>query len=475
MTDGRRFVETARAVARQKPVIALKVGRFESGQKAAASHTGALAGSDAAFEAAFEKAGILRAETSEQMFDWAEALADCPLPKGRNIAVLTNAGGPGVIAADSLETNGLRMAQLGKATLKALSLHLPSAASLHNPVDMLASASPEMYAACLKILLADSNVDGAIAILPPPPMFTAESVADALIPIIRASDKPAIITLMGSALTEQAAEKFQRANVVTYPFPERAASAFGALVKRAEFLKHEVHEEAPRNSVGLDTPLRGSSTNNADELLAVYGIPTAPIQLARSTDEAITLARRLGFPVALKIASPDILHKSDVGGVLLNVQDEEACRTGYAQILERAKAAQPGARIEGVHIQPQIPPGQEVIVGAVRDAQFGPLTMFGSGGVEVEGLKDVAFALAPLSQVEAESMMRKTWAGRKLKGFRNLPPADEEAVKDVLIKLSRLVMEHPEIAEIEINPLRVLGQGTVALDLRVTWGEKALE
>ena len=491
VSDGKRFVQAAGEVTRRKPVIALKVGRFESGQKAAASHTGALAGSESAFDAAFEKAGVLRADTSEQMFDWAEALADCPLPRWSSgldtlaknahysttrahhgIAILTNAGGPGVIAADSLEHHGLTLAQLAESTREALSAILPPAASVNNPVDMLASASPETYAACLKILLNDPGVDGAMVILPPPPMFTAESVADALIPIIHASDKPVIITLMGSALTERAAEKLQRANVVTYPFPERAASAFGALVKRAEFLAADneavgrvaaVSRYIPSELLDLQ---RRIETNNPEELLAAYGIPTAPIKLARDEQEAIAIASELGYPVVMKIASPDILHKSDIGGVLLDIQDVESLQSGYAQIVDRVRVAKPEARIEGIYIQRQIPPGQEVIVGVVRDPQFGALMMFGSGGVEVEGLKDVAFALAPLNQAEAESMMRKTWAGKKLSGFRNLPPADEESVRDVLIKLSWLAHENESIEEIEINPLRVLSEGAIAVDVR---------
>lgn len=475
VSDGRRFIEVAGAVARQKPVVALKVGRFESGQKAAASHTGALAGSEAAFEAAFEKAGILRAETSEQMFDWAEALANCPLPstapggvsqdaaqmKG-GIAILTNAGGPGVIAADSLETNGLRLAQLTDSTLRELSAILPAAASLNNPVDMLASASPETYASCLKILLAESNVDGALVILPPPPMFTAESAAAALIPVIRASDKPVIVTLMGSALTERAAEIFQRANIVTYPFPERAASAFGALFRRAAFLATKTQGRRELIPSRFD-----SRAVNTEELLSAYGIPCAPIKLARSADEAVIIANELGFPLVLKIASPDISHKSDAGGVLLNVRDIESLLQGYTQIVERVKAAKPEARIEGVHLQPQIEQGQEVIVGMARDSQFGALMMFGSGGVEVEGLRDVAFALAPLDRTEARSMMRRTWAGRKLKGYRNIPPVDVEAAVDVLVKLSRLAVENDSIEEIEINPLRILEKGAVAVDVRM--------
>jgi acetyltransferase len=463
VSDGRKFVEAARSVTEYKPVIALKVGRFESGQKAAASHTGALAASDTAFDAAFDKAGILRAESAEQMFDWARALENCPLPRGKNIAVLTNAGGPGVIAADSLEHHGLTLAQLHEPTLKALLATLPSAASVFNSVDMLASASPEQYASCLNLLLEADNVDGALVILPPPPMFKAENVAEKLIEVIHQFDKPVVIALMGSTLIEQASKTFQLANIPTYPFPERAASALSALVKRAEFL-----DRRPQTN---DHKVRRPSSavnSSPDELLESYAIQTASIKLARDEHEAIAIAKEFGFPVVMKIASPDILHKSDVGGVLLNVKDAQSLSSAYALMMKRVKESKPEARIDGVHLQRQIAQGQEVIVGMVRDPQFGALMMFGSGGVEVEGLKDVAFALAPLNQAEAEKMIRKTWAGRKLKGFRNIPAADEESVIDVLIKLSWLAFENEDITEIEINPLRVLDKGAVAVDVRMS-------
>jgi acetyltransferase len=488
VSDGRRFVDVARDVTQRKPVIALKVGRFESGQKAAASHTGALAASDIAFDAAFERAGILRADTAEQMFDWARALESYPrgldtwrlqrhysTTKQNGIAILTNAGGPGVIAADALETNGLSLAKLNEPTLKALIAKLPPAASVFNPVDMLASASPDQYAACLKSLLEDSNVDGVMVILPPPPMFKAEEVAEKIIESVESSgfpladgklsdsEKPIVIALMGSTLVEEARSTFERSNFPTYPFPERAASALGALSRRAEFLATETqsHRELKKS------PRLRDSVANPDDLLAAYGIETAPISLGRSTDEAISIANKLGYPVVMKIASPDISHKSDVGGVMLNIGDAQSLQGGYTQILKRVKELEPDAQIEGVYIQRQIPQGQEVIVGMLRDPQFGPLMMFGSGGVEVEGLKDVAFALAPLNQAEAGKMIRKTWAGRKLQGFRHIPPADEDSVIDVLINLSRLAMENEKIEEIEINPLRVLNKGAVALDVRI--------
>ncbi|HRQ23023.1 MAG TPA: acetate--CoA ligase family protein, partial [Anaerolineales bacterium] len=455
ISNGRRFVQTASEVTKHKPVIALKVGRFEAGQKAAASHTGALAASDTAFDAAFEKAGVLRAETAEQMFDWARALEMYPRgfdrlrsTTGARIGILTNAGGPGVIAADSLEREGLELAHLSDSTLEVLSAILPPAANIHNPVDMLASASPEQYAKCLEILLQDEDVDAAMVILPPPPMFKAEEVAKVLNEVIGKFKKPVVVALLGSTLVEKAVETFASSKVVTYPFPERAASALGALVKRAHFLKHDGHDP---HSGGLVAQRKKALTINhelnPDELMQAYGIPTAPIQLAQDENEAVQIANELGYPVVMKIASPDILHKSDVGGVLLNIENSESVQFGYAQIMKRVTNLIPPPRIEGVHIQQQIPAGQEVIVGMVRDAQFGPLMMFGSGGVEVEGLKDVAFCLGPLNQAEAESMMRRTWAGRKLKGFRNIPPVDEEAVRDVLIKLSHLAEEQEDIEE----------------------------
>ncbi len=470
VSDGKKFVQAASEVTKHKPVIALKVGRFEAGQKAAASHTGALAGAEAAFDAAFAKAGVLRAETAEQMFDWARALENCPLPHGKNMAILTNAGGPGVIAADSLETNGLLLSQLTESTLKALTTTLPSSASVHNPVDMLASASPEAYTTCLKLLLQDENVDGVLVILPPPPMFKTEEVAEKVIEVISAQaavlggEKPVVIALMGSTLVETARSMFTSSHVPTYPFPERAASALGALARRANGLQSLQTLQAVKKNSKVRRLL---SPDNLVDLLTSYGIPTVSIKLARNESEAITIANALGFPLVMKIASPDILHKSDVGGVILNIKDTASLKSAYSKIIKRVEKLIPPPQIDGVHLQSLIPDGQEVILGMVRDPLFGALMMFGSGGIEVEGLKDVAFALAPLNQAEAREMIRKTWAGRKLKGFRSIPPVDEESVIDALIKLSHLAMDHENIEEIEINPLRVLSKSAVAVDVRV--------
>jgi acetyl coenzyme A synthetase (ADP forming)-like protein len=483
VSDGRRFVEEAGRVARRKPVIALKVGRYKSGQRAVASHTGALAGQESAFNAAFRRAGVIRADTSEEMFDWARALAWSPLPEGRSMAVLTNAGGPGVTAADALEANGLNLAQLKNETTAALRLGLPPAASLQNPVDMLASATPEQYASCLNILLADANTHGVLVILPPPPTHTAGAIAKALIPVIHASSKPVMIALMGERLIQEAVEHFRAARIPEYRFPERAASALAVLVERAEFLSS--NREAPVECNQLDaqagrqllsayisnTPLAAHGFLAQDltiELAKVYGIPSLPTGFAATREEALRLAQKLGYPVAMKIASEDIAHKSDAGGVLLSLADAKAVSQGFITIMENARKLQPQAEIQGVFLQPMVSGGQDVIIGAVQDPQFGPLVMFGSGGVEVEGLRDVAFALAPLTQEEADFLLEKTWAGRRLRGYRNLPRVDRRAVIEILTCVSQLVADLPELSEIEINPLRVFaeGQGAMALDIR---------
>jgi acetate---CoA ligase (ADP-forming) len=475
--NGRRFAENARLATASKPVVALKVGRFESGQRAAASHTGALAGTDSAVDAAFLQSGVLRADTTEQMMQWAKALAWCPLPQGKNVAVLTNAGGPGVTASDALELAGLRLAALSEATDQALKAILPAAASTHNPIDMLASAAPEHYASCLKTVLADPGVDMVMVIFPAPPMFSAGAVARATIPIIQAAEKPVVVALMGDKLVQEAAEHYRAARVAEYRFAEEASSALGALWKRAEYLRRAgdtpiacagIDRERAAQILASQAPGKALEPEAALELLEAYGIRTLRMRLAKTPAEALEIANQVGYPVVLKVASPEISHKSDVGGVVLNLKDAEDVRSAYTTILERVTAARPQATIEGMHVQRMVPAGQDVIAGVVRDPSFGPVAMFGSGGVEVEGLKDVAFGLAPLYPADVERMFTATWAGRKLKGFRSLPPADIPSAQEALARLAQLAADFPQIQEIEINPLRVLGEGegVAAVDVR---------
>lgn len=467
IADGHRFYETARNISARKPIVTLKVGRTTAGQKAAASHTGALAGSETALNAALEKAGVLRAETSEQLFDWARALSACPLPAGRNIAILTSAGGPGVIATDALETSGLKLASLSAHTESRLCELLPPAASTHNPVDMLASAGPRDYADCLQILLADPAVDGVLVITLASPNHPNKNIATALIPGIQTSSKPVLMAQMGSHHVAAANTVFAQAGIPVYPFPERAASAMGVLALRAEYLA-KLHVDAHNR----DFPPVAMAGLGPESLVAAYGISTAQPVFADSVETAARLAANLPFPLVAKIASLDIPHKSDVGGVLLDLNSVQAVSAAFTTLMERARAARPQARLEGITLQHQSEPGQEVIIGALRDPQFGVLMMFGSGGVEAEGLQDVAFGLAPLTHAETQAMLQKTWAGKKLAGYRSIPPADREAVSQALIRLSWLALDHPEIAEIEINPLRALSHGALALDVRMQLVDK---
>jgi acetyltransferase len=478
--DGRAFIEAARRVTREKPVVAIKVGRTASGRAAVASHTGALAGDQTAYEAAFRKAGVLQATSSEAMFDWARALAWCPSPTGNRMAVLTNAGGPGAIAVDALEGECLVLAELGSETQSAMAKLLPAAASLRNPVDMLAAAGPREFADCLSLLLADEGVDAVMVILPPPPMSTAAEVVGAMIPIIQTAAKPVVFALMGEDLVAPAARLLRGARIPDYPFPERAASSLGALVRHAYQGRFAAGdplqgEEGDREGVAglLEQARQGADgfieSDQAAEILNAYGIELPASMIATDLQQALDCGERLGFPLALKVRSPDVAHKSDLGGVALNLQTPEALEEAYERVLANVRAAKPQAEMEGVLLQKMVPAGQEVIVGVVRDAQFGPLVMFGSGGVEVEGLDDVAFALAPLTQADIDYVLGSTWAGRRLGGYRNLPAGDRQAVVKALIQIGRLACEQEAIAEVEINPLRVLapGQGALALDVRL--------
>jgi acetyl coenzyme A synthetase (ADP forming)-like protein len=419
--NGRRFVKEAKRAVQQKPLIALKVGNSTSGQRAAASHTGALAGTMSAYEAAFRRAGILQAGGIEEMFNWAIALAACPLPEGRRMAILTNAGGPGVIAADALEANQLRLAELNPDTLAGLAAKLPQAASLHNPVDILGSATHEMYVDSLQLLLDDPGVDGVVVILPPPPVDTAEMDAEAMIPLIKASSKPVVVALTGGKEIRMAAELFRKAHIPEYRFVEGAVSALAALVRRKEFLgKREeeplawkdIDREEAREALKGIQPGSLLGPEAAERIMAAYGISTVPAGLARTEAEAASMALQLGFPVALKIVSQEITHKSEAGGVLLDIETQEEARSGFSKVMKNVHRTNPLAHIEGVTVQRMVRDGQEVIIGSKRDPQFGPLLMFGSGGVEVEGLKDVAFALAPLSPHEADDLLQRTWSGR---------------------------------------------------------------
>ncbi len=478
--DGSKFIEQARRVTREKPVVAIKVGKSQAGRAAVASHTGALAGEDAAFDAAFRKAGVIRARHSEEMFDWARALAWSPLPPGPRMAVLTNAGGPGAIATDSLVANGLQLALLAEGTTSKLGTLLPDAASLKNPVDMLAGAGPREYADCLRALLRDDGVDGVMVILPPPPVTTAADVAGAIIPVIRSTPKPVVVALMGEELIAHAATLFRGAHIPDYRFPERAASALRVLWVRAQMNMSPEDQPIERFTPDLE-PVRRTleaarvgregfiGSRFAARVVAAYGIDCPEQRLARSREEAVSLAEKIGYPIALKIESPDYPHKSDLGGVVTHIEDEASLRETFDAMSSHFDRIASRDDLDGIIVQRMVDEGIEVIVGMVRDPQFGPLIMFGSGGIEVEAMKDVAFELAPVNRREAEAMLERTWAGVRLGGLRGAPASDRTTVVDVILRLSQLGEDLPEVAELEINPLRVFGegQGASALDIRI--------
>ncbi len=478
--DGPQFIEQARQVTREKPVVAIKVGKSQAGRAAVASHTGALAGEDAAYDAAFKKAGVIRARHSEEMFDWARALAWCPLPAGPRMAILTNAGGPGAIATDSLVANNLQIAQFDDETTAKLKALLPEAASLKNPVDMLAGAGPREYADCLRALLRDEGVDGVMVILPPPPVTTAADVAGAIIPVIQSTPKPVVVALMGEDLIAHAATLFRGTHIPDYRFPERAASVLRVLWVRSQMILEPLDQPAERYKPDLEfvrQTLDGARVGRegfigsryAAQVVEAYGIDCPEQKLARSQEEAVSMAEKIGYPVALKIESPDYPHKSDLGGVVTHIKDEAALRENYDAMASHFERVASLDDLDGIIVQRMAEEGIEVIVGMVRDPQFGPLIMFGSGGIEVEEMKDVAFELAPVNRREAEAMLERTWAGVRLGGLRGAPPSDRAAVVDAILRIGQLGQDLPEISELEINPLRVFGegQGASALDIRL--------
>ncbi len=500
--DGGKFIEAVTQATREKSVVALKVGRSVSGKRAVSSHTGALAGQEAAYDAAFDRCGVIRANNTEELFDWARALAWCPPMRGDRVAVLTNAGGPGILAVDAIETAGLKLATLSDKTIDVLKSFLLPYASLHNPIDMLASAGPHEYAESLHVLKNDPNVDAILVISVPPPIESPTPVAEAIAFVGRNTDKPIVVAVMGEATVGDALKTLRAMRLPDYRFPERAASSLGILWKQAQLRARSIYAPEKFSDVNYEgarqlinvalTPLTTTSisaSHRSEEMssgegtgvgLIVGSVATSILQeykiggpceaLARTADEAAAWAQKFGYPVVLKVASSDIPHKSDVGGVALDLADEVSVRHAFDRIMANARKAKPDAHIDGATMQQMVKHGHEVIIGAVRDEQFGPLMMFGAGGVEVEGARDVAFGLAPLSRSEAEKMIEATFAGRRLRGYRNIPPADREAVIKVLLRLSQFVADFPQVQEVEINPLRAQasGQGAIAIDVRIS-------
>jgi acetyltransferase len=477
-SDGRKFVEAASRAAKQLPLVFLKAGRGSSGAKAVASHTGALAGDMAAYEAAFRRAGVLWAHTMEELFDWGRALAWQPLPKGSRVAILTNAGGPAILAADELEDAGLSLAPLTADTKAFLRRRVFAAASVENPVDILAGAGPATYALCLDALLADETVDAVAVIQAPQDWFSPMSLAEVIGEVANSPlgrQKPILSVIMGLASTSEATQILHRKHIPNFAFPERIGSTLGAMYRRKLWLDEQEHASTSQppsvNVIDADKAIQGVSgwldPSQIEAILQAYDIPIAVSNVATSESDAIDIAQRSGYPVVLKLVAEGVTHKSDVGGVALNINGDDELRAKYRAMMESASRSIGASSIRSVLVQQQIASGVELILGVVRDPQFGPLVMVGSGGTDVELKKDVAFELAPLTSPQANAMLDRTTAGRLLAGFRGKPAGDREAVVDILVRLAQLAADQPQIAEMEINPLIVLPDRAIAVDARI--------
>ncbi len=481
--DARSFISAAREVALTKPIIVMKPGRTAEAARAAASHTGSLAGSDDVLDAAFRRAGVLRAERISDLFYLAEVLGKQPRPRGPNLTVVTNAGGPGVLATDALILGGGRLTQLSADTMRALDAVLPPTWSHANPVDIIGDASPERYAAALDITARDPASDGLLVVLTPQAMTDPTRTAQQLASFAKGLGKPVMASWMGGQDVEAGAAILRDAGMATFPFPDSAARMFTELWTWQQDLDalyetpilpddedRVVHrEEAHRIVAGARDAGRTVLTESESKaILAAYGIPVTETRVAPDVDAAVDAAAAIGFPVVLKLFSHTITHKTDVGGVQLNLRDEASVREAFAGIRSAVAERRGPEHFAGVTVQPMIDwAGYELIIGSSVDAQFGPVLLFGVGGQLVEVFRDRALGLPPLTSTLARRMLERTRIFQALQGVRGRDPVDIAALEQLLVRFSELVVEHPEIAEIDINPLLASADRLLALDARV--------
>jgi len=480
LPNGQEFIKTGREVSRKKPILVLKSGVSEAGSRAVSSHTGSLAGAEKAYDAAFYQAGVLRMDTLQELFDNARAFANQPLLKGDRIAIITNAGGPGILATDTLERCGMQLAKFEKETTDKLKAVMPPAASAHNPVDVLGDARGDRYAAAMELVAQDPNVDGMICIVTPQAMTEIVETANAIGQLSQRVDKPILGAFMGESRATAGEAVLNSYSIPNYMFPEQAAKALAAMrdynIARvrpdAEMVSFKADGPAVKR-VFADVRKEGRVSvgeTEARKVAEAYGLRLPGSILAANADEAVNCANEIGYPVVLKIASPDILHKTDVGGVKVGLRNAADVRDAFDLIVYRAQKYVPDARIWGCLVQEMVPmDGVEVLVGMSRDPQFGPLVTFGLGGILVEVLKDVTFRVAPFGRQDAEEMLDEIRAKALLRGVRGKPPADREALVETLLRISQMVTDFPEIVEMDINPLMVYerGRGAIALDMRL--------
>lgn len=477
------FIEEVKAITsgdRPTPVLVIKSGKTAAGAAAAASHTGSLAGSEAVYNAIFDQAGIVRVDSVDVLFDYAVAFSARKIPAGNRVAIITNAGGPGIIATDMTEMSGLKLAKFSADTDWNLHQFLPPMANFNNPVDVIGDASRERYENALETVIEDENVDCVLMILTPQSMTDAIGTAEAIVNIYNDTIKPIVCCFMGVVDVSAGVKHLQENHVPVYRFPEDAARVLGKLYEATLWLgrrilpEYDLTFDTERATEIVDECLAEGKTvlgeNDGQELLSCYGFDIPPMEIAASSSEAGTIAEKIGLPVVLKIVSPQILHKSDAGGVRVGLKTREDIETAFAEIMESSVNFNPDAEIQGVLVQKMVPPGQEVIMGVTRYPGFGHLLMFGLGGIYVELFKNVTFRLAPIGRNNARRMIRSINGFEALDGFRGKPKADIETLEKLLVGLSAMVMNHPQIKEMDINPLFVheQGSGATVADIIIT-------
>ena len=481
--SGDAFIKAAEHAASRKPVVIFKAGTTSAGVKAASSHTGSLAGADIAYGAAFHRSGVIRAETFEAMFDYATAFAMQPLPKGDRVAIITNAGGPGIMAADAVEEAGMRVQPLGSGTATALAQKLPAAASVGNPIDVLGDADPDRYVAAVNAAQGDDGIDAIIVILTPQAMTKPAETARAIAACTHGV-KPILVSFMGGEDVMPGRDELVAHNIPDYTSPERAVAALKAMHSYQSWLARppRIVKRFPVNRRRaeriINRQLRAKQYQvgeaAAKDILRAYDFNVPDGALVMDGQQAVEAAERIGYPIAMKIASPDIVHKSDIGGVKLNLGSPEAVLDAYDLMRLRISQRAPDARIEGVYVEKMCGRGREVILGMIRDPQFGPMLMFGLGGIFVEVMKDVTFHIAPITEDEALDMLASTKSYALLKGARGERSVDLNAIAVSLQRISQLVTDYPQIVEMDINPFIAgqPGQPSVAADARITLSEQ---
>lgn len=483
ISEAREFMSAARAFARTKPIVAYKAGRFAESAAAAASHTGAMAGVDAVYEAAFQRAGIERIFQIEDMFDCAELLARQQPPKGDRLAIITNAGGPGVMTTDALIERTGKLATLADDTMEKLDALLPIFWSHNNPVDVLGDAPPERFAKAVEIVLKDKNVDAVLVILTPQAMTDPTGTAEAVAKVASHARKPVLAAWMGGRIVQRGAQVLSEAGIPTYNTPEKAVRAFMHLVSYARNLQilHETPRDIPVEFTLDRQRLRGLfntlltegedilSENVSKAFLEAYEIPVTKPEAARTADEAVEIARHIGYPVVMKIHSPHITHKTDVGGVALNLTNDDAVRERFEKMTAKAKQARPDAEIRGVTIQKMVsyPNSFELIMGTKKDPVFGSVIMVGMGGTAAEVFRDRALGLPPLNESLTRRMLESLKSWPLLQGYRGKPGVNIDRLIEIIMRFSYLVADYPEIQELDINPLLVTPEDVVALDARI--------